>query len=119
MPDFAQAQGITPSAPLNVGIGSMAIAGSTWGTTQLTDGPEVVGISAFLNIMAQWIKMPRWFDQNRWIYPALLVLGLVAALVVFNGDHAKALVNGSLGALKALTDYRAWKATGLGGLPPA
>lgn len=103
-----------PSSSI-VGLGALGL--TNMGTTQV-GGQEIAAIAAFLNLVAQWIKMPDWLDQNLWLIPVILILAFGAAFFVWH-DAIKAFLNGSLAALQSIMNYRAWKATGLGGLPSA
>jgi hypothetical protein len=107
-PSFVPAQAI-------VGLGTLGI--TNVGTAQ-SGGSEVTAIAAFLNLVAQFIKMPEHFNQNRWLIPILLILGILAAYFVLH-DFSKAFLDGSLAALQSVVNYRAYNATGLGGMPPA
>lgn len=57
------------------------VAASTAATTAFS-GPEVMGLSGFLNIIGQPIKMHPRFNQNIWLLPLLMAIGIALATVV-------------------------------------
>lgn len=57
------------------------MAASTAATTAFS-GPEVMGLSGVLNVIGQPIKMHPRFNQNIWLLPLLMLIGIVMAILV-------------------------------------
>lgn len=113
--------GLTPSAPLNVGIGAATVGGTNALTASVT-GPDVVGLAFGVTMLFEHVKLHPRFNQHRWAYLVLLVLGLTAALLVAavgSHDYAAAIPKGMAAAWQAMANYVGQKAAGLPGLPPS
>lgn len=104
--------GITPSAPLNVGLGATVAAGSNMLTTSQF-GPEVAGVAFVVNLGTQFVKQFSWLDQHRWWPVLLLGFGVGAFLLLTGGDWGQALPKGGAAAMQAALNYAGQKAAGL------
>lgn len=94
-----------------------AAIGGTNGIASGT-GWEIQGIAAFLNLAAQYAKMHRRFDQDRWTIPLLIILGIALAYLVWL-DVGRAILNGAIAAWQANANYKTLNATGIQILAPA
>jgi len=70
-------------------------------------GFEVLGITAALNVLGQLIKRPKWFKQDEWMIPTLLVLGLALALLLWHDNLGKGILNGAIAVDTAIKNYGA------------
>jgi hypothetical protein len=115
-------QGITASAPINVGMGSAVIGGSNAATTAAA-GADVALLAGGLTLGFQFLKGLPWFDQQRWAHITLLVLGIAIGVVVLGllGHQAwdTAIAKGAGIASQAFMNWSGVKVAGLPGLPPA
>lgn len=76
-------------------------------------GPEVLAITAGLNALAQWVKMWDFFDQNKYLIPLLLLLGLVIAVILWHDDMRRALMNAMLSVDTAVKNYGQLRTVGV------
>ena len=107
--------------------GPLPVLAATTAATTTFSGPEVLSLSAFLNVVAQPIKAQKWFKQNVWLVPLLLVLGvglafLVAWLVTddIRQSVSQAILKGPSATWQSLISYSALSKQpgGLGVLGP-
>lgn len=76
-------------------------------------GPEVLGITGALNVIGQWIKGFNFFNQNRWMIPLLLVLGLGIAGIIWHDDIRRAILNGFMAVDTAVKNYGVLREVGV------
>ena len=114
MPPVAAAVDALARGPLPV------LAMSTAATTAFS-GAETMGLSGFLNVIAQPIKMHPRFKQHTWLLPVLLVIGVLLATIVIwltTDDLRQALSQGILkggsAAWQAGVNYAGLGPSGLG-----
>lgn len=96
------------------------LAASTAATTTFS-GPEVMGLSGVLNLIAQGVKMHPRFDQNLWLLPVLLVLGIGLAFLVIwlttddvRQALSQAILKGGSAAWQSCINYAGLGPKGLG-----
>jgi hypothetical protein len=114
--------GLTPSAPINVGMGSAVIGGSNAATTAAA-GADVALLAGGLTLAFQHLKGMPHFDQQRWAHITLLFLGVAIGIVVLGllGHQGwdTAIAKGCGIATQAFLNYSGVKVAGLPGLPAA
>jgi hypothetical protein len=114
--------GLTPSAPINMGMGATVVGGSNAGTTAIA-GADVALLAGGLTMGFQFLKGNRHFDQHRWAHLTLLLLGILIGVVVLGilGHQAwdTAIAKGAGIATQAYLNYTGAKVAGLPGLPAA
>lgn len=112
---------ITSSAPLNIGLGTAAIAVANYGVSWVTEDKWSSGIALVLNVIMQPAKkMLPFLSHYEW---ACLFMFIVAAALlyffVFPGDVAQALVKGGGAVIDAIGNYKGDKASGFNIMKPA
>ena len=115
-------QGLTPSAPVNMGMGATVIGGSNAGTTAVA-GADVAMLAGGLTLAFQHVKGSKRFNQQRWAHLTLLVAGIAIGVVVLGVlGHAAwdtAIAKGAAIAVQSWMNYSGAKIAGLPGLPAA
>lgn len=76
-------------------------------------GFEVLGITSALNVTGQWIKRYRWFKQDDWMLPLLIILGLGLAIVYWHDNIGKGVLNGFMAVDTAIKNYGALNQGGI------
>lgn len=76
-------------------------------------GFEVLGITSALNVVGQWIKRYKWFKQDDWMLPLLIVLGLSIAILYWHDNIGKGVLNGFMAVDTAIKNYGALNAGGV------
>lgn len=114
--------GLTPSAPINVGMGATVVGGSNAATTAIA-GADVALLAGGLCLGFQHLKASSRFNQQRWAHITLLLLGVAIGVLVLGwlGHQAwdTAIAKGCGIATQAWLNYSGIKVAGLPGLPPA
>lgn len=115
-------QGLTASAPINMGMGATVVGGSNAGTTALA-GADVALLAGGLTLAFQHFKGSSKFDQQRWAHVTLLVGGVLIGVLVLGwlGHQAwdTAIAKGCGIAVQSYLNYAGVKVAGLPGLPAA
>ena len=96
MPEFSRYTP-TASAPLNTILGATPVGAVNAAMGYATTGPEVPVLAVGINALIEKIKNFRWFHEQTWTDPLVIVLSFgVAGLIwwVFAGENAKAIING-------------------------
>lgn len=65
-----------------VSTGPLPVLAASTAATTAFSGPEVMGLSGVLNIIGQPIKMHPRFNQNIWLLPLLMIIGVALATLV-------------------------------------
>ena len=99
MPDFAHMStpGPTASLPLNIGLGAVPAVGVNAATTFSTGEPSLIAIGAGINVLLDWLRDLRWFREQTWTIPALILISFGVAVGIWwglGGDPVRAVQNG-------------------------
>jgi len=128
--------GQEPPGPLVV-QNALVGAGSTAMTNVLTSGltgdPDILKISAGLNVVAQIVKQASWFNEKLWTLPFIVLLGVAFACWYYRDPThwdllhpfwdgyldvpGKGILNGLTGAFQASMNFHGLKATGVTPMP--
>lgn len=115
-------QGLTASAPINMGMGTAVVGGTNAGTAALA-GADVALLAGGLTLGFQALKGLPKFDQARWAHITLLVLGVLLGVVVLGVlGHAAwdtAVAKGCGVAVQSYLNWAGVKVAGLPGMPAA
>ena len=121
LPQPVPGVGPTPSAPVNIAMGTAMGAGSNaMMTTQF--GPDVSEAAFGVGLLFQSLKHCEWYDQERLWAPTLVVLGValfVLIAVLTQRDLFESILKGFAAAWQANLNYHSAKVAGLGLLEPA
>lgn len=90
-----------------------AAVATNLGTTAASGDATVMGLAALLNVLAQPIKQARWFHQNTWMIPTLLVLALLLSLVIVE-DWRQAVLKAGMACWQAVINYGGLGPKGVG-----
>lgn len=105
--------GATQNPLVNVGIGSAIGTGTnTLMATQF--GLDVVGVGFGINLIFQFIKHFKHFDQHRFWPITLVIIGVILFVIIQQGDFIIALPKALAAAWQANLNYVSQKSAGLG-----
>lgn len=111
---------VTDNPVVNTGIAAAVVGGTQAGFAALTGGPEVLGTSIFLNLVAQIVKKPKWFPEHEGLIVIMFVVAFVVGIFLLFGveNVGKAFLNAANATMQAILNYKGDKAGGLNVMPP-